>query len=126
MSALKMPAFPDVNAPEWNDIGGGLKVWDVVVGTGSPVPNQAKVRVHYTGWLTDGKVFDSSISRGQPIEFPLNGVIKGWQNGIPGMQPGGTRRLSIPGPMAYGAGGIPGTIPPNATLIFEVQLLEVK
>jgi FKBP-type peptidyl-prolyl cis-trans isomerase len=118
--------FPDVNAADWADKGGGLMVWDVADGAGNPCPAGAKVKVHYTGWLTDGTKFDSSLDRGQPIEFPLSGVIKGWQDGIPGMKPGGTRRLKIPGAMAYGSRGIPGTIPPNATLVFEVKLLEVK
>ena len=118
--------FPKLDAPEWKDIGGGLKVWDSTVGTGTEIKPGGRVKVHYTGWTTDGKVFDSSVTRGTPIEFPLTGVIKGWQDGIPGMKVGGTRRLSIPGDLAYGVRGIPGTIPPNATLVFEVQLLEVK
>ena len=118
--------LPDLKAAEWKDIGGGLLSWDVTPGTGAAVKPGGKVKVHYTGWTTDGKIFDSSVQRGTPIEFPLTGVIKGWQDGIPGMQPGGVRRLSIPGAMAYGARGIPGTIPPNATLVFEVQLIEVK
>ncbi|QEL15251.1 FKBP-type peptidyl-prolyl cis-trans isomerase [Limnoglobus roseus] len=116
--------FPPLDAPEWKDIGGGLKVWDVTEGTGTAVPATASVTCHYTGWTTDGKKFDSSLDSGKPITFPLSGVIQGWQKGIPGMKPGGTRRLSIPGAMAYGPRGIPGTIPPNATLVFEVQLVK--
>ncbi|MBL8866680.1 MAG: FKBP-type peptidyl-prolyl cis-trans isomerase [Planctomycetia bacterium] len=116
--------FPTIDGPEWKDIGGGLKLWDVTEGSGTAVPAGATVTCHYTGWLTDGTKFDSSVDRGQPISFPLSGVIAGWQKGIPGMKPGGTRRLLIPGPMAYGARGIPGTIPPNATLVFEVSLVK--
>jgi FKBP-type peptidyl-prolyl cis-trans isomerase FkpA len=115
--------FPSLTDPAWTDIGGDLKIWDVTEGTGTAVAAGATVTVHYTGWLTDGKKFDSSVDRGQTISFPLNGVIDGWKKGIPGMKPGGTRRLLIPGAMAYGARGIPGTIPPNATLVFEVQLV---
>ena len=121
-----MTNLPPLKDPNWKDIGGGLMSWDVTEGTGPAVAAGGKVKVHYTGWTTDGKKFDSSHDHGKPIEFPLTGVIKGWQDGIPGMKPGGTRRLMIPGAMAYGARGIPGTIPPNATLVFEVQLLEVK
>jgi FKBP-type peptidyl-prolyl cis-trans isomerase len=116
--------FPKLDGPEWKDIGGGLMAWDVTEGTGTPVAAGATVTCHYTGWTTDGKKFDSSLDRGQPISFPLNGVIDGWKKGIPGLKPGGTRRLLIPGAMAYGARGIPGVIPPNATLVFEVQLVK--
>ena len=80
----------------------------------------------YTGWLTDGTKFDSSLDRGQPIEFPLTGVIRGWQDGIPGMKPGGVRRLLIPPALGYGMRGAPGAIPPNATLVFEVELLDAR
>jgi FKBP-type peptidyl-prolyl cis-trans isomerase FkpA len=116
--------FPPLEGPDWKDIGGGLMAWDVTIGAGNPVPSGGTVTCHYTGWTTDGKKFDSSIDRGQPATFPLDRVIPGWQRGIPGMRPGGTRRLLIPGAMAYGARGIPGTIPPNATLVFEVQLVK--
>lgn len=118
--------FPDINASEWNDIGAGLKTWDVVEGTGNAVAPGGRVEVHYTGWLTDGTKFDSSVDRGQTIVFGLNQVIQGWQQGIPGMKPGGTRRLQIPGVLAYGPRGIPGTIPGNATLVFEVKLVSIK
>jgi FKBP-type peptidyl-prolyl cis-trans isomerase len=115
--------LPNLTAAEWTARPDGLELWDVTPGTGTAVPAGAKVTVHYTGWLTDGTVFDSSKTRGKPISFGLNQVIKGWQVGIPGMKPGGVRRLKIPGPMAYGAAGIPGTIPPNATLVFEVEMI---
>jgi FKBP-type peptidyl-prolyl cis-trans isomerase FkpA len=114
---------PKLDAPEWSARPNGLEVWDVTPGQGAAVPAGAKVTVHYTGWLTDGTVFDSSKSRGKPITFGLGQVIRGWQEGIPGMKPGGVRRLKIPGPLAYGAAGIPGTIPANATLVFEVELI---
>lgn len=118
--------FPDVTAADWKKHPSGLETWDVTEGQGTPVPPGGRVKVHYTGWLTSGKKFDSSVDRGEPIEFPLSGVIKGWQEGIPGMKPGGVRRLKIPGDLAYGSRGAGRDIPPNATLVFEVQLLESK
>ena len=106
----------------------GLKYTDVVVGSGSqPQPGQTAV-VHYTGWLLDGKKFDSSKDRGQPFSFPLGRgrVIKGWDEGVASMRVGGTRRLTIPPELGYGAQGAGGVIPPNATLTFEVELLDVR
>jgi|SwirhisoilCB3_FD_contig_41_10073611_length_588_multi_3_in_0_out_0_1 FKBP-type peptidyl-prolyl cis-trans isomerase FkpA len=106
----------------------GLKYTDEKVGTGAEAKAGQTVSVHYTGWLTDGKKFDSSKDRGQPFSFPLGGgrVIKGWDEGVQGMKVGGVRRLTIPPQLGYGPSGAGGVIPPNATLVFEVELLDVK
>ncbi len=100
-----------------------LQIIDVQVGEGDAVQQEERVSVHYTGYLEDGTVFDSSVERGQPISFSLNQVIRGWQEGIPGMQVGGQRRLIIPPELAYGNQGSGTSVPPNATLIFDVELL---
>ena len=118
--------FPDLNAAGWQKQPSGLETWDVTEGQGEAAKPGGRVKVHYTGWLTTGKKFDSSVDRGQPIEFGLNQVIRGWQEGIPGMKPGGVRRLKIPGELAYGKRGAGRDIPPDATLVFEVQLLGAK
>lgn len=117
--------LPPLDAPNWTDAGNGLKLWDVKEGDGTAVAPGGRVECHYTGWLTDGTVFDSSKNHGKSITFGLNQVIKGWQNGIPGMKPGGVRRLLIPAAQGYGASGVPG-IPPNSTLVFEVELIAVR
>jgi FKBP-type peptidyl-prolyl cis-trans isomerase FkpA len=99
------------------------------VGNGDTAKEGSHVRVHYTGWLTNGKKFDSSVDAGRPFDFTIgNGeVIKGWDEGVSGMRVGGKRQLRIPPELAYGAEGTPdGPIPPNATLIFDVQLLGVQ
>ncbi len=109
----------------------GLQYEDTTVGTGAEAVAGKSVRVHYTGWLyadgQAGKKFDSSKDRGQPFGFSLGGgqVIKGWDEGVQGMKVGGTRRLVIPAALGYGARGAGGAIPPNATLLFEVELLAV-
>jgi FKBP-type peptidyl-prolyl cis-trans isomerase len=107
----------------------GLIYWDIRVGNGEVAKEASHVRVHYTGWLTNGKKFDSSVDAGRPFDFTIgNGeVIKGWEEGVAGMRVGGKRQLRIPPDLGYGAEGTPdGTIPPNATLIFDVQLLGVQ
>jgi FKBP-type peptidyl-prolyl cis-trans isomerase FkpA len=106
----------------------GLKYEDVKQGTGEEAKAGKTVSVHYTGWLTDGKKFDSSKDRGQPFEFPLGGgrVIKGWDEGVQGMKVGGVRKLTIPASLGYGSRGAGGAIPPDATLVFEVELLGVR
>lgn len=106
----------------------GLQYVEIVEGTGaSPQPGKIAV-VHYTGTLTDGTKFDSSVDRGQPFEFPIGvgRVIKGWDEGVMSMKIGGKRQLIIPPQLGYGARGAGGVIPPNATLIFEVELIDVK
>jgi FKBP-type peptidyl-prolyl cis-trans isomerase FkpA len=105
----------------------GLIIEDVTVGEGVVAAAGQKVTVHYTGWLTNGTKFDSSKDRNDPFMFPLGGgrVIKGWDEGVQGMKVGGKRKLTIPPALGYGARGAGGAIPPNATLVFEVELLGV-
>jgi FKBP-type peptidyl-prolyl cis-trans isomerase FkpA len=109
----------------------GLQIEDLVVGSGDTAAPGGQVSVHYTGWLYEngqaGSKFDSSKDRGDPFDFPLGAghVIRGWDEGVAGMKVGGTRRLIIPPALGYGARGAGGVIPPNATLLFEVELLEV-
>lgn len=115
--------FPDPNSPNFVDIGGGLKSWDVAVGEGTPVPVGGNVRVFYTGWLaSNGTQFETNRN-GTPLSSPLSGLIVGWQEGVPGMKPGGIRRLYIPFAKAYGVAGSPPNIPGSADLIFEIKLL---
>lgn len=105
----------------------GLQYIDVVVGSGAEAKNGTSVSVHYTGYLTNGTKFDSSLDRGQPFPLALPGqVIQGWNEGIPGMKVGGKRRLLIPAALGYGSRGAGGVIPPNADLVFDVELLAVK
>lgn len=106
----------------------GLEYWDIKQGTGDTAKAGQKVKVHYTGWLESGKKFDSSVDRGEPFQFSLGAgqVIKGWDEGVAGMKVGGKRQLKIPASLGYGARGAGGVIPPNATLIFDVELLDTK
>jgi len=105
-----------------------LKYEDLKEGNGDEAKKGNTVEVHYTGWLTNGKKFDSSVDRGQPFSFKLGArqVIKGWDEGVAGMKVGGKRKLTIPPELGYGADGAGNVIPPNATLVFEVELLKVK
>ncbi|MBI5901139.1 MAG: FKBP-type peptidyl-prolyl cis-trans isomerase [Rhodocyclales bacterium] len=103
----------------------GLIIEDLVVGDGAEATAGQHVTVHYTGWLTDGRKFDSSKDRNDPFQFALGArhVIAGWDEGVQGMKIGGTRKLTIPSDLGYGSRGAGGVIPPNATLVFEVELL---
>lgn len=127
------PAHPNTSAPtkvtgDGVKTDSGLQYWDIRVGTGQVAKEGSRVRVHYTGWLTTGKKFDSSVDAGKPFDFTIGNaeVIKGWEQGVAGMKVGGKRQLRIPPELAYGADGYPGSIPPNATLIFDIQLLGVQ
>jgi FKBP-type peptidyl-prolyl cis-trans isomerase len=128
---LELEAVNDVPkfqapSPERQKTASGLGYEVVEAGSGASPAATDRVRVHYTGWLEDGTLFDSSHARGEPIVFPLNRVIAGWSEGVQLMKVGGTTRFTIPGDLAYGATPLPGSgIPPNATLVFLVQLLEI-
>lgn len=105
-----------------------VQIDELKAGTGTEATAGKEVEVHYTGWLTNGTKFDSSLDRGKPFRFKLGAgqVIRGWDQGVQGMKIGGKRKLTIPADLAYGARGVPGVIPPNSTLVFEVELLGVK
>jgi FKBP-type peptidyl-prolyl cis-trans isomerase len=131
-SARKAQPVPGTKAPtkvtgDGIKTDSGLQYWDIKVGTGEEAKEGSQVKVHYTGWFTDGKKFDSSVDANQPYQFTLGKgeVIKGWDEGVTGMKVGGKRQLRIPPELAYGEAGYKTIIPPNATLIFDVQLLAV-
>ena len=126
------PRRPNTSAPtkvtgDGVKTDSGLQYWDIKVGVGQVAKAGDHVKVHYTGWLTTGKKFDSSVDAGQPYDFTLgkSEVIKGWDEGVAGMKAGGKRQLRIPPELAYGARGFPPVIPPDSTLVFEVELLDV-
>jgi FKBP-type peptidyl-prolyl cis-trans isomerase len=124
----KPPAGPTKLSGKPVTTASGLEYWEIKKGNGQAAVNGKQVSVNYTGWLADGKEFDSSLDAGEPIEFVLGSgkVIKGWDEGIAGMKAGGKRRLRVPPGLGYGTRGAPPTIPPNATLIFDVELVAVK
>jgi FKBP-type peptidyl-prolyl cis-trans isomerase len=131
-SIPSVPSTPSTSSPmkvngQPTTTASGLQYWDIVVGTGATAAPGSTVKVHYSGFLTTGEKFDSSRDRGEPFSFPLGAgqVIKGWDEGVAGMKVGGQRQLRIPPQLGYGAAGAGGAIPPNATLIFDVELLEV-
>ena len=128
----KAQVVPNTKAPtkvtgDGTKTASGLQYWDIKVGTGQEAKDGDHVKVHYTGWLTSGKKFDSSVDAHQPFDFTIGkgDVIKGWEEGVTGMKVGGKRQLRIPPGLAYGAEGYSGVIPPNATLIFDIQLLGI-
>lgn len=122
------PISPTTKVSKKMTTESGLIYEDTTVGTGATATAGQTVTVHYTGWLTNGTKFDSSKDRNQPFSFRLGAgeVIRGWDEGVAGMKVGGTRKLTIPPQLGYGARGAGGVIPPNATLVFEVELLGVK
>ena len=124
------PAKPaDTKGMKAHALASGLQYWDLKVGTGTVAKAGDQVTVNYTGWLTNGQMFDSSLKEGhQPFSFKLGAgqVIKGWDEGVAGMKVGGKRQLRIPSDLAYGPEGRPPVIPASATLIFDVELLAVN
>jgi hypothetical protein len=118
--------IPPLDDPHWQAMPDGLRVWDVVEGAGTAAQANSKVTVYYTGWLkSDGTQFETDRNTG-PNTFDLSGLIKGWQEAIPGMKPGGLRRLDVPSALAYGSAGSPPKIPANADLVFEIKMLAVN
>lgn len=118
----------EVNVEAMTETASGLRYQDLVVGDGMEAQGGNAVQVHYTGWLTDGTKFDSSLDRGEPFSFTLGTgeVIAGWDEGVQGMRVGGKRKLIVPPELGYGRAGAPPVIPGNATLVFDVELIEVQ
>jgi FKBP-type peptidyl-prolyl cis-trans isomerase len=129
LSTLSLVNYATAKPEQSKELGqmSKLQIEEIIVGTGTEAKAGQNIKVHYTGTLENGKKFDSSVDRNQPFQFTLGvgQVIKGWDEGVQGMKVGGKRKLTIPADMGYGARGAGGVIPPNATLIFEVELLEV-
>lgn len=125
--AQNKPAGPTKVTGKPTTTSDGLQYWDIKVGTGATAASGQKVTVNYTGWLTSGKQFDSSVGK-KPFSFKLGAeqVIKGWDEGVAGMKVGGKRQLRIPPELGYGSRGFPGAIPPNSILVFDVELLGVQ
>jgi len=117
------PQFGDNSAIPYVPQASGLKVFDHGTGSGGTPSSGDVVTVNYTGWLEDNCIFDSSYVRGEPTSFPLDNLIPGWEEGLRSMQAGGRRRIEVPPHLAYGTVGFPGVIPPNATLVFEIELV---
>ena len=118
----------DVDEGDYAETENGVKYFDFELGDGTEVEEGQQVSVHYTGWLEDGTMFDSSLINGQPLTLALGAgqVIAGWEEGLVGMKVGGQRQLVIPPELAYGADGAGGVIPPNAILIFEIEVVEAQ
>jgi FKBP-type peptidyl-prolyl cis-trans isomerase FkpA len=127
-TSLTVAAYtaPASAAAQTETLPSGVVVQHLTKGTGPSPKATDSVKVHYRGTLTDGKEFDSSYKRGEPIEFPLNGVIPCWTEGVQRMKVGGKAKLTCPAAIAYGSRGAGGVIPPNATLLFEVELLAIN
>jgi FKBP-type peptidyl-prolyl cis-trans isomerase len=131
MRAIPTPAvegpLPLPAMVQWHTTPLGVKYAEVTVGNGATPRDGQIVLVHFTGWLDDGKQFDNSRHRTKPFGFPLGAgqVIRGWDEGVRGMRVGGKRRLIVPGALGYGSRGVPGRIPPDATLTFDIELLRI-
>jgi len=126
-AGMKTDGIPEISAMT-DTTGTGLVIQEIKEGSGQKARLENFVTVHYSGWFTDGKLFDSSIPRNKPFTIKLGAkqVIAGWEEGIQGMKVGGKRRLTIPPDLAYGEKGYPGVIPPQATLVFDIELLSVR
>ena len=129
ISDREIARFPGdaIGDAEMVTLDSGLMYYELSEGDGATPPDSsAEVTVHYSGWLTDGTKFDSSVDRGAPVDFPLNRVIPGWTEGVGSMKVGGKRKLIIPSALGYGPGGRPPVIPGNAMLVFDVELIAIK